>query len=145
MYKIHNTTESATGEMLLFPATSLVASDIQLSNTETANSTFLAIHRYFFMALKYYRMQRLWSLASLCWQEELVQGREHYIQPFSGKAHCALGHFTSVGGSSTFFAAFTGINTNAGSFTPADTHVKLHKERFERALRMKEVAFVSPS
>lgn len=145
MYKIHNTTESATGGMLFFPATSPVASDIQLSNTETANSTFLPIHRYFFMALKYYRMQRLWSLASLCCQEELVQGGEHYIQPFSGKAHCALGHFTSVGGSSTFFATFTGINTNAGSFTPADAHMKFHKERLERVVRVKEVAFVSPS
>lgn len=44
------------------------------------------------MALKCYRMHRLWHLVPSGWQEELVQGDECCSEAaFSGKPHCALG------------------------------------------------------
>lgn len=51
--------------------------------------------------------------------------------PSLAKLVLPLGHFTSVGGCSTFFAALRGINSSAGSFTPTHTCRKLHRERLE--------------
>lgn len=56
------------------------------------------------------------------------------VQPCSGKACCAVGHFTSVGGCSASSAALSGTSTCADIFTPADTVGKLHEETLERVL-----------
>lgn len=66
------------------------------------------------------------------WGEEPVQGGGDSVQPCSGKACCAVGHFTSVGGCSASSAALSGTSTCADIFTPADTVGKLHEETLER-------------
>lgn len=111
---------------------------------ETSNSGFPAVSNYFAWHSNTIEHKVYMALAPFPSLEKLVQGGGCYIQPFSGKAHCALGCFTSVGGGSTFFAALRVINTSVGSCTPAYACMKLPRERPERVLRMNGVAFVSP-